>query len=466
MAPTPADKLALARARACTLAPYFTSGIRSLIPVECADLDTLAVTEKLVMLWDPAYVAASDPAELAAVVIHEYMHVFLKHAARGRALQVSSQDHSEWNKAADAAINESMGVLPLPPDCITPASLGLPGGQTAEAYYRALMKQKEEKQNKQQSSQNSQNSNKQEKSQDQDKQNSSQSGQDDASQQNDASGQGDGQSNGRQNSGQQSQNNNGQNAANASSGGASQSKGKPHKCGGCAGNAHAIESRYDAEIGRSKAEQERIVKTSAEAIRQAVQQGVGNVPGGIARMAEAILAPPRVNWRAQLATLVRDAVTRKRGHGLTTYTKINRRQQCSSIIRASNVRPIPRVAVALDTSGSMGTDEVSAAMAEVAGILKTLGTKIEFVACDTELGKLAPINNISEARKLITGGGGTDFRPVFAAFDKRRPAPDILVFVTDGQGPAPRLAPRYSVIWCLINSRTPPAPFGKVVFID
>ncbi len=419
---SPHDKLAAARLRACTLAPYFRSGVLSLIPREAPGLGTLAVTDKWIMLWDPAFVAATPDHELAAVVIHEMLHVTLNHAARCKAM---GAEHRRWNIAADAAINDAIGALPLPKDVVTPATLGLPSGWTAEAYYRALDQRAKEKQEQQQSQPS-----------------------------------GEGQGEGNDPSSQPSDRSTGD------------KPGQGRACGSCSGHAHEKEAQHtQGENGRTPAEIVRAQKQIAADVQSEARKGRGNVPGELARWAEATLAPPKIDWRTKLAQLVRASAAHAAGAVTHKYCRPSRRQAglgygAGVPTLPALVAPKPRVAVALDTSGSMGGQMLTDALTEIRGILTAIGAPIDFVACDAATGKLVQAHTISEARKAIVGGGGTDFRPVFAAFDKRKPCVDVLVYLTDGYGPAPETPPRYRVIWALIGGKNPPCKWGQSVVIE
>lgn len=444
-----ADRLAAARARACKLAPYFRSGILTLIPYEQAGLGTLAVTENGIMLWDPAFVDSLPQDQLAAVVIHEFLHVFYKHAARAKA--IGAEDHDTWNIAADAAINDSIGALPLPPDCVTPAAINLPSGLTCEAYYRELIKRKEAQQNNaaQQKPQNNQNSGQSEQKQNggNSDNNNNQNGQSQSSKQQWGQSQ-----NGQTGNPSQAQQSGGseQNAKNAQ-------PSKKHKCGGCAGNAHEIEKDIiSKEGGRTQAEMTRAVKQVAEAIRKEAAKGIGNIGAGLAVWADQVVAPPRVNWRARLTQLIRDSVTHKAGAVTHRYVKPSRRQAglgygMGRATLPALIAPIPRLAVAVDTSGSMGTQEINRAMAEINGILKAVGAPVDFVSFDTKTGAIVKINNVSQARENLQGRGGTDFRPMLATMAKARPTYDAVIVLTDGGGYAPTNAPHFKVIWALVG---------------
>ncbi len=409
---TAADKLSKARLRACTLAPYFRSGLLSLIPREAPGLNTLAVTNQWVMLWDGAFVDRVSDDELAAVIIHELMHVTLNHHARCKAI---GADAEQWNIAADAAINDSLRGLPLPANCVTPESIKQPSGLSAEQYYRGLQAQKQD---------NEQDQQKQEESSEK-----------------------------------------GQESPQAGA------QGKP-ACGSCSGNAHAKESEHtQGEQGRSSAEQARAQKQIAQEIQEQERKHPGSVPADLKVWASETLAPPVIDWRVKLAQLVRASIAHKAGAVSHAFKRPSRRQAglgygAGTPTLPALIAPLPRVAIALDTSGSMSRAIMAEAMAEVQGIIKSLGAACDFVTCDAELGKLTTVTSVAQATKVIQGGGGTDFRPVFAAFDKRKPAPDILVYLTDGCGPAPTHAPKYRTIWALIGKHAAtPAQWGSVVTI-
>jgi CheY-like chemotaxis protein len=127
--------------------------------------------------------------------------------------------------------------------------------------------------------------------------------------------------------------------------------------------------------------------------------------------------------------------------------------------------PIPRVAVAVDTSGSMGSDELKEAMTEVKGILLAAGARVEFIACDAEVHAKGTITTFQQATKMLKGGGGTDFRPVFDELEKRRGnRPELLVFLTDGYGPAPEKQPSFRTIWFLVGPNTQsPSKWGECI---
>jgi predicted metal-dependent peptidase len=71
--------------------------------------------------------------------------------------------------------------------------------------------------------------------------------------------------------------------------------------------------------------------------------------------------------------------------------------------------------------------------------------------------------------ETFKGRGGTDFRPVFdlVATDISRPEgwPDLLAYLTDGQGSFPERAPPYPVVWLLPEGSRVVPPFGARIEI-
>ena len=66
----------------------------------------------------------------------------------------------------------------------------------------------------------------------------------------------------------------------------------------------------------------------------------------------------------------------------------------------------------------------------------------------------------------LMGGGGTDFRPVFDIIQESDDVPEILLYLTDGYGVAPREEPNYPVVWGVIEGGIVPSDWGQAIGID
>ncbi|WP_104990380.1 VWA-like domain-containing protein [Deinococcus sp. NW-56] len=182
--------------------------------------------------------------------------------------------------------------------------------------------------------------------------------------------------------------------------------------------------------------------------------GQGHDPLGMHREL-ARLSPARLDWRAQLwRFLARTPVDfggfdrRFVGRGL--YLEALDDESLTAL-------------VAVDTSGSVDDAAVRALVAEVQGVLGAYPhVRATLYYADTEAygpWELRPGDPIPPPQ----GGGGTDFRPIFALAETHEP--DVLIYLTDGYGDFPTQPPRMPTLWVV-----PPGgledegfPFGDVL---
>jgi predicted metal-dependent peptidase len=140
-------------------------------------------------------------------------------------------------------------------------------------------------------------------------------------------------------------------------------------------------------------------------------------------------------------------------------------------IRPSLIKYEVEVALVLDTSGSMNIDtEIRPALREARDvIIQSNCEKLWFIQIDAALGCQPKRVGAADLLKLeICGRGGTDFRPVFSHAPTLRPRPRLLIYFTDGIGPAPEAAPKdMEVIWCLMGKeRKVPAKWGTIIHVE
>ncbi len=180
--------------------------------------------------------------------------------------------------------------------------------------------------------------------------------------------------------------------------------------------------------------------TTAEAVRRTVaiafreQRGRGSVPGEWGRWVEQLL-DPIVDWRSVLHAAVRRGVGWAHGHTDYTYTRIARRQAAAGpVILPALRRPVPRVAVVVDTSGSVDDGLLAQALGEVDGVLATLGVadpQVTVLAVDAAVHTVATVRRADAIR--LGGGGGTDMAVGITAAQELRPRVDVIIVCTDGE---------------------------------
>lgn len=421
---TPEQHLAIARALAVRSQPYFVSIIRALVPVPQVGLRTFSVSKDLVLRYDPELfnedgfdedgqrIPPWTAQQAAGVILHEIQHPLRKHYAR---CDKNQADPSLWNIAADCEINDDLvaaGVT-LPDGAYVPRSINCADGQLAEFYYEELAKNKKPPQAKPKAC----------------------CGGCGSGAGNPSPGEGDGEQ------GDDSDEN----------GGAS--------------------AQHNDTGGRSAQEVEAIRHECAVSVEEHASRG--SVPAGFARWAKATREPAKVDWRSQLARLIRAKIAEVVGQQIATFTRISRLQ--SSYDRARGAprapayaAPRPKVALVVDTSGSMGSRELENALRECEAVLKVVGAPVEFVVCDAAVHTDTTVRSIRDVMNGLKGGGGTDFRPAFDALDARkRNRPNVVVFITDGCGPFPAAQPRgMHTIFALIGRHVEMPPWGAIVRVD
>ncbi|HEY6311952.1 MAG TPA: VWA-like domain-containing protein [Streptosporangiaceae bacterium] len=408
----PLEGLAGARLWAGTRFPYLATGVFGAQVVADPGSGTVSVDESWRMRADPDLVAGWTAAQLGSVLVHHVCHLLRTHAERAQAAGVGPDDAPDWVRAADAEINDDLvpAGLDLPGRPVLPADLGAQDGLLAEQYFAGL----------------------------------------------------------------------GQRPAPGAQGGAgartqdrSDKKNTGEPAAGwsdCGSGADGVPRPGDGLLGAPG-----MARWQAELLRRQVAQDViahgqqpGTVPAGLLRWAEAVLHP-KVNWRTLLAAELRRAIAEVAGAVDYSYRRPSRRSAVAGpVVLPALRRPVPEVAVVCDTSGSMTEDLLAAALAEVEGLLRSLGLarQVRVLACDTAV---APAQRVSSARQVqLVGGGGTDMGAGIAAAVALRPRPAVTVVLTDGYTPWPPSAPKGTrVVVGLLGQGAPAAPpWARAVRVD
>ena len=189
----------------------------------------------------------------------------------------------------------------------------------------------------------------------------------------------------------------------------------------------------------------------AGAAQQAMQ--AGKMDGAMARMIDHLLQP-RLPWRMLLARYM-TAVARDD----YSYMRQSRRSQGDAILPSLHSSQVD-IVVGLDTSGSIKDREIQEFLSEISALKGQMRARVTLIPCDTAIAEGAPwIFEPWEELQLqaeISGGGGTDFRPVFQWVDEQNMKPEILVYFSDLEGRFPELAPAYPVLWLVKGKEKPP----------
>ncbi|MEU9975357.1 VWA-like domain-containing protein [Streptomyces sp. NPDC051014] len=177
-------------------------------------------------------------------------------------------------------------------------------------------------------------------------------------------------------------------------------------------------------------------------VAEAITGRPGSTPEGWRRWAEEAFHPPQP-WRELLGAAVRSAASAAGAGDDYDYGRPSRRAaSLPGVVLPRLRRRPPRVCVVIDTSGSVSDAELGSALLEVAAIARAVGGRrdlVRVVSCDAAARTVHPLCR-AEGIELV-GGGGTDLREGFDRALRSRPAPDVVVALTDGQTPWPATRP-------------------------
>lgn len=389
-------------------ARFYANVLLAMSLVERTDLPfkSMAV-DGLNIYYDPDFVLRHPDEELRAVLLHEVLHVVLMHITRRQ----ENYETIRWAKAIDYATN----LIIKDEEARFQHSLRLPDsglldyqykGMTAEQIYRLLP---EEKGSPMQMP-------------------------------------GDGDEG---ESGGEDQSNPGQPP---SKGGGS---GQPKSGGG-----------FDEHItmeAEAEAKALRIITSAYESLTPE-QRSRGTIPGAVEEAIKELLRPKR-NWRRFIRATASDIFKQDD----ESWDRPNRLFIHQGIyLPGLTGEKNTTLAVIVDTSGSVRSEELKAFMGEIQGICELAETTY-VLPVDAEchgVFSLDEMDNVIGKIKMI-GRGGTSFEPGFKELQKRKIRPEMCIYLTDGECYFPQQNPGYPVIWAITPGRQlPNPPWGECIMLE
>ena len=396
------DNLTVARYIAVRKAPYFAHALFRTPIITTPAVPVGAMDMYGRMYINPQVVKEWTPEHIATILIHEMFHLLNEHFDRKGA-----RDQKRWNIATDMEIANTLRALdfrldtPIPH--ITPEQYDMPYDLLAEEYYERL---------------------------------------------NDGSGDGDTNGDG-----------NGSGDGNENNGGSSSGSGHPSGSASDGTDKPWELPPDDAEYpGLSDTEQELLRREVAHAAEQHYKDR-GDLPASMERLIKHYKKRKEVDWRTVLRRTVKRTIYIGGSGDQFSYRRPNRRKQNSDFIFPSMFRIRPKVAVVIDTSGSMGDSELDTALNEVDALLQELRSEVTVLSVDAEVHTIQRIRHAN--RIQLQGGGGTDMMVGIQAAAMQKQKPNLIVVITDGytnwdtQRP-PKTPPVIAVLTSK-NSETPPA---------
>ena len=172
-----------------------------------------------------------------------------------------------------------------------------------------------------------------------------------------------------------------------------------------------------------------------ERIKEWEKSTYGSAPAGLKSAIDAKLRPQPNPWDRLRATVAK-ALANHRGAPDHTYSRVNRRQFASpNMPRLKGARKYsPSAVVVVDTSGSMSAACLAKAVVVVKQGLVVLG-QVPVICCDAAVTGDEVMRSVGESFEFC-GGGGTDMR-IPLAYAEKKYKPDVVVLVTDTYTPWP-----------------------------
>jgi hypothetical protein len=225
----------------------------------------------------------------------------------------------------------------------------------------------------------------------------------------------------------------------------------------------------------SEAEADKLIKEAMSEAKKLKGGGDRGTGKGLLQRAIERLSKPQVNWKNELRRIV-GKITSGSEEYFGKRKHLYRGEYFYGDRDADSDR-LKEAVVAVDTSGSIGDDQLVAFLTEITAIIKAKQIKkteiiyFDYGITGRDIVKNPPKFDIKQAK----GGGGTSFiDPMNAIYEKwKKGKLELAVFFTDGygdQGSAEFEAIikkmkkfERSFIWLVIDNPGFVAPFGKVI---
>ncbi|TLM64736.1 MAG: hypothetical protein FDZ69_11440 [Deltaproteobacteria bacterium] len=190
-------------------------------------------------------------------------------------------------------------------------------------------------------------------------------------------------------------------------------------------------------------------------VREAHRQAHGEVPADVRALVQGWLAPPLIPWRQVLRQFVGTAGRIGRQ---STWQRAHRRFEHDT--PGTRKRRQLNLLVAVDVSESTDERPLREAFAhELLQIARGRDSLITVLYAHSRIRRIERFRSSRVVSEVVHGGGFTDLRPVFAYAGAMHPRPAAVIYLTDGEGPAPETM-EFPTLWVLTPEGRRPAAWG------
>ena len=172
----------------------------------------------------------------------------------------------------------------------------------------------------------------------------------------------------------------------------------------------------------------------------------------------------RTDPRQVILRVVRRKVEEQTGIGDRSYRRPSRRRSQHDIVMPSNISVVPRIAVFVDTSGSMTKEDFALALGMINKIISSFRIRdgIKIITGDTKA--KTQVHAAGQITKLkLKGGGGTDVGGIITTgLSLLKAKPHVAVAITDGVTEWPQKESDIGVPMVAVITRSKPSSYYEV----
>jgi len=246
-------------------------------------------------------------------------------------------------------------------------------------------------------------------------------------------------------------------------GGSNKSKGK--------GKSKGFDDHdWDGAKEMTETEKKDLEREIDQAIRQGVMahQKIAGTGGGDLDRDLLDLLEPKVDWREMLREFVKSTCSAK---DTSSWRKVNRRFLSTGVYMPSLIgEKVGHLVIGVDTSGSVGQEELSGFLTEVRAIAEEVKpSQVDLIYWDSRVasheeyteGMVGDIINSTKPR----GGGGTSPSCVQAYLKEKMIVPECVIMLTDGYVDNWGNDWTAPVLWTIVGGNDCVASNGKTIYV-
>ena len=190
-------------------------------------------------------------------------------------------------------------------------------------------------------------------------------------------------------------------------------------------------------------------------VREAHRKAHGDVPEDVRDLVQGWLAPPDIPWRQVLRQFVGTAG--RLGRQGTWQREHRRFEHATPGMRK---RRQLNLLVAIDVSESTDRQPLRELFArELLQIARGRDSRITVLYAHSRIRRIERFRSSQAVAEVVHGGGFTDLRPVFEFARTMHPLPAAIIYLTDGEGPAPETM-AFPTLWVLTPDGRKPVAWG------